>query len=141
MYLDTSVVVKLYVAEPDSAECEVQLDGGGLVSSELLFGEFYSALLAKERGGLIRAAQREEAWLQFAEHVAGRRIHLLPLDGEVVREARAIMAATHPTVPLRTLDALHLATFRTVDAGPLFSKDQRMNAAARHLRLPVVGET
>ena len=27
-----------------------QLDGGGLVSSELLLGEFYSALLAKERG-------------------------------------------------------------------------------------------
>lgn len=139
MYLDTSVVVKLYVAEPDSAECEAQLDGGGLVSSELLLGEFFAALLAKERGGEISALERGHIWRLFESHVAEQRIHLLPLDGGVVREARAIMAATHPAVPLRTLDALHLATFRTVDASPLFSKDQRMNAAARHLRLPVVG--
>jgi predicted nucleic acid-binding protein len=45
----------------------------------------------------------------------------------------------HPAVPLRTLDALHLATFHAVSAGPLFSKDKRMNAAARRLHLPVVG--
>ena len=37
------------------------------------------------------------------------------------------------------LDVIHLATFRVVSAGPLFSKDKRMNAAARRLHLPVVG--
>ena len=139
MYLDTSVVVKLYVAEPDSAECEARLDGSGLVSSELLLGEFFSALLAKERDKEISAAERGRIWALFESHVAERRIHLLALDGEVVRDARALMAEVHPAVPLRTLDALHLATFRAVSAGPLFSKDKRMNAAARRLPLPVVG--
>jgi predicted nucleic acid-binding protein len=139
MYLDTSVAIKLYVAEPDSAECEAMLDGSGLVSSELLLGEFYAALLAKERASLISMAQREEAWAMFESHVAERRIHLLALDGAVVRDARALMAEVHPAVSLRTLDALHLATFRAVNAGPLFSKDKRMNAAARRLHLPVAG--
>jgi predicted nucleic acid-binding protein len=140
MYVDTSVVVKLYVIESDTAECEAVIVGHSLASSELLRAEFYSALLAKERAREMDEATRERVWSRF-NHDLQDRIHLLPLDGAVVREARAIMAATHPAVPLRTLDALHLATFRTVDAGPLFSRDQRMNAAARHLRLPVAGGT
>jgi hypothetical protein len=37
------------------------------------------------------------------------------------------------------LDALRHAAFRAVSAGPLFSKDNRMNTAARRLHLPVVG--
>jgi predicted nucleic acid-binding protein len=139
MYIDTSVAVKLYVAEPDSAECEARLDGSGLVSSELLLGEFFSALLAKERGGHISETERERIWELFESHITEQRIHLLALDGEVVRDARELMAEVHPAVPLRMLDALHLATFRAVSAGPLFSKDQRMNAAARRLHLLVVG--
>ena len=138
MYLDTSVAVKLYVAEPDSSECEARLDGSGLVSSELLLGEFFAALLAKERDKEISAAERGRIWELFKSHIAEQRIHLLVLDGEVVRDARKLMAEVHPAVPLRTLDALHLATFRAVSAGPLFSKDKRMNAAARRLHLPVV---
>ena len=48
MYLDTSVVVKLYVPEPDSGDCERVVAGRRIVSSELLYAELWSALLAKE---------------------------------------------------------------------------------------------
>ena len=138
MYLDASVVVKLYVAEPDSAECESRLDGGGQVSSDLLRLEFFSALLAKERDKEISAAERGLIWDLFESHVQERRIELIPLDGEIMRDALELMARVHPEVPLRTLDAIHLATFGSVSAGPLFTRDRRMNAAARRLRLPVV---
>ena len=49
MYLDTSVLVKRYVAEPDSDEVDEVVVGFTLVSSELALGEVWSALLAKER--------------------------------------------------------------------------------------------
>jgi predicted nucleic acid-binding protein len=42
-------------------------------------------------------------------------------------------------VPLRTLDALHLATFGAIEAGPLFSLDRRMVAAAKLLGFATVG--
>jgi predicted nucleic acid-binding protein len=58
---------------------------------------------------------------------------LIPLDGLIVREAAEIMAKVHPRVPLRTLDALHLATFAGIESGPLFSLDRRMVEAARML--------
>ncbi len=138
MYLDASVVVKLYVAEPDSAECESRLDGGGQVSSDLLRLEFFSALLAKERDKEISAAERGLVWDLFESHVREQRIQLVPLDGEIMRDALELMARVHPDVPLRTLDAIHLATFGSVSAGPLFTRDKRMNAAARRLHFPVV---
>jgi predicted nucleic acid-binding protein len=43
------------------------------------------------------------------------------------------MLRVHPHVPLRTLDAIHLATFQSVVAGPIFTKDKRMLAAAKLL--------
>jgi len=45
----------------------------------------------------------------------------------------------HPNVPLRTLDALHLATYLSVETGPLFTKDIRMRQAAARLGLSLAG--
>jgi len=44
-----------------------------------------------------------------------------------------MVARVHPHVRLRTLDAIHLATFAGLEAGPLFSRDKRMQAAAKLL--------
>jgi predicted nucleic acid-binding protein len=63
----------------------------------------------------------------------------MKLSGETVRDAVEIMQQVHPGVPLRTLDALHLATYQNVIAGPLFSKDRRMLDAARLLGFPLAG--
>lgn len=56
-----------------------------------------------------------------------------------LRLRTAVMAEVHPAVPLRTRDAIHRATLRSAGAGSLFSKDKRMDSAARRLNLPVVG--
>ena len=48
------------------------------------------------------------------------------------------MLEVHPHVPLRTLDAIHLATYLSVITGPLFTKDARMRDAARLLEIPLV---
>jgi predicted nucleic acid-binding protein len=138
MYLDTSVVVKLYTREADSAACDKLVEGHRLVSSELLYTELWSALLAKERSGALTSEQRMRVWELFEHHLLDEVIELLRLDAVVVRDAAEIMAMVHPKVPLRTLDAIHLATFANVETGPLFSRDKRMVDAARALGLRIV---
>jgi predicted nucleic acid-binding protein len=137
MYIDTSVAVKLYTREPDSDECESLVADAGIVSSELLVGELASALFAKERAGQIATVQRERVWSLFEEHAADGTIWLVALNGHLVRAAVEVMAEVNPHVPLRTLDALHLATFLGIEAGPLFTRDRRMLDAARRLNLPL----
>ena len=138
MYLDTSVLVKRYVAEPDSDHVDEVVVGFTLVSSELALGEVWSALLAKERNKVLSVAARESAWKAFLEDVDEGVLRLIPLDGVMIREANEIMLRVHPHVPLRTLDAIHLATFGSVITGPIFTKDKRMVAAAKLLGFATV---
>jgi predicted nucleic acid-binding protein len=137
MYLDTSVLVKLYVNEPDSVACDGIARGHSLVSSDLAYGEVLSALLANERAKRLTSDERALAWSRFLEDQENGKLHFVPLNGILVQEAAELMEEVHPHVPLRTLDAIHLATFLSVDAGPLFTKDKRMLEAARRLNLPL----
>lgn len=139
MYLDTSVAVKLLIPEPDSNECELVVAGQGFFCSELLIGELWSAALAKERSGQIRSSDRQQIGQRFEDLLADGAIQLVPLNGIIVRAATEVMTEVHPHVPLRTLDAIHLATYLSVDAGPLFTRDRRMLDAARRLNIPLAG--
>lgn len=138
MYLDTSVLVKRYVAEPDSDHVDEVMVGFTLVTSELALGEVWSALLAKERNKVLSVAAREQAWGAFLGDVEGGVMRLIPLDGVMIREANEMMLRVHPQVPLRTLDAIHLATYDSVTTGPIFTKDKRMIAAAKLLGFATV---
>ena len=138
MYLDTSVLVKRYVAEPDSDQVDEIVVGFTLVSSELALGEVWSALLAKERNTSLAAKDREAAWKAFLEDIDKGVLRLIPLDGVMIREANEMMLRVHPQVPLRTLDAIHLATFGSVITGPIFTKDKRMLSAAKLLGFATV---
>jgi predicted nucleic acid-binding protein len=133
MYLDTSVAVKLFIPEPDSDECELIVGGFGFFSSELLVTELWSAVLGKERGKFISARSRELIWQRFADLRREGWVQLVPLNGVILQEAVEVMAQVHPNMPLRSLDAIHLATYLSVDAGPLFTRDKRMREAARKL--------
>lgn len=139
MYLDTCVLAKLFIREPDSEDCINLISGSAVVSSELAHGEIFSTLLRKERSGEITPTIRESLWAEFERQVSNESIYLARLDGAVIRQAREVMLAVHPHVPLRTLDAIHLATYLSVITGPLFTKDRRMQDAAKLLNIPLVG--
>ena len=138
MYLDSSVLVKRYVSEPDSDQVDEVIVGFTLVSSDLAMGEVWSALLAKERDKSITATTRAAAWQAFLSDVEEGVLRLIPLDGVMIREANEIMLRVHPHVALRTLDAIHLATYDSVVTGPIFTKDKRMLAAAKLLGFATV---
>src|SRR2546428_9139239 len=106
MYLDSCVLAKLLVTEPDSEACEAKIAGSVIVSSELTYGEIFSTLLRKEREKHITLAQREAAWTEFGRLLAEETIYLAVLDGAIARKAKDVMLEVHPHVPLRTLDAI-----------------------------------
>jgi predicted nucleic acid-binding protein len=138
MYLDSCVLAKLLVVESDSEACASKVAGSVLVSSELSYGEVFSMLLRKEREKQITQTQREAAWAEFERMLREQILFLAVLDGAVARKAKDVMLEVHPHAPLRTLDAIHLATYLSVLTGPLFTKDKRMRDAARMLEIQLI---
>ncbi len=138
MYLDSCVLAKLFITESDSEACVAKVTGSVIVSSELTYGEFFSVLLRKEREREISSSQRELLWSEFERQIREESIYLAVLDGAIARKAKDVMLEVHPHVPLRTLDAIHLATYLSVLTGPFFTKDRRMRDAARMLEIALV---
>lgn len=142
MYLDSAIIVKLLVDEPESDFFIDALIGQPLTSSELAITEVLSALNGKERNELITAAQRKVAWEQFHERVRTGEIELQPLTEIVLKKAVHILERCHPRVPLRSLDAIHTAACDLSQDFPLCTTDKRMREAAAALGIPIfpVGE-
>ena len=147
MYLDTCVLVKLISHEPDSEAWHGLVLGHPVVTSELAVAEVRSALLAKERAGRILPRIRTECWRLFQEKLRDQEFVLLPLDRRVAERAGGVIEQCHPRVPLRTLDALHVATAELHGGEAMVSSDQRVRDACELLGLllaplpPAVGST
>lgn len=137
MYLDTSVMVKLFAPEPDSEFYGKLTDGQAVCSSVLSYTEFWSALLGRERAGKITAGQRQRAWAAFDGNVMSDVIELLPMGPAIYKRANRIIEVCHPKVPLRSLDALHLASADQSQDWPLVTGDKRMRDAAELLGFPL----
>lgn len=124
LYLDSSAIVKLVVAEPETDALLAFLGGWpNRVSSALARVE---VLRAVSRSGVSPQVRRR------ALRVLAR-IALVEVDEPV------LAAATRLGPPaLRTLDALHLATARSLDGlAGVVTYDQRLAGAARRLRVRV----
>ncbi len=141
MYLDSAIIVKLLTEEEDTAFFQRALQGQILGSSELSHPEVFSALLCKERTRRISRSQRTMAWSLFNERVALKQIEIVPVDIGAFGKARQILEACHPRVPVRTLDAIHLAACDLSQDFPLCTTDRRMREAASLLKIPLFPET
>ena len=137
MYLDTAILMKLLVREPDSAHYVRLADGQIAVSSQIVLTECFSALLRKEREGAISVAHRRRAWTQVERDVAGGRLGLVPISASLLVSANAILASCHPAIALRSLDAIHLASARECQSWPLCTNDARLRRAANRLAIPL----
>ena len=141
MYLDTGILVKLLTPEPESAWFERELRGHAMTTSELALAEIKSALLAKERNKAISREQRRRAEAKLSEMIEGEILQFRNLNNRVLKKAAQVMEACHPGVPLRALDALHVASCDLAQEFPLCTTDARMHAAARAIYIPVFPET
>ena len=124
VYLDSSALVKLVVAEPESTALRLYLvDHRERVSSALAHVEVCRA---------VRRKGASEAALRRAAQVLAR-IGLVAVDEPLLRDA----AALSPT-GLHSLDAVHLATALSLDGlDAVVTYDRRFDAAASEAGLAV----
>lgn len=123
VYLDSSAIVKLVVAEPGSTALRTFLRR---------HAERVSCALAVVE--VTRAVRRQG---KPAEDRASRvlgRVRLLSIDHALLQQAAALDVAL-----LRSLDAIHLASARTLGDDLVFvvTYDRRMSEAAVALGMPV----
>lgn len=138
MYLDTCIIAKLYLPEPDSDTVQQRVQGGKtLVCSELAIPEFSSVLARKLREGALTDLECDRIWQLFSGHVRESGLGLLPLSRAELEDAAGLIRTCRNIASLRTLDAIHLATCQRFRAYPLFTTDTVMRQAAEHLSIPV----
>jgi predicted nucleic acid-binding protein len=137
VYLDTSVAVPLFVAEPSSDQvdrwfsvCDVPV-----VSSDWIIAEFASALSIKERSGALAAKDAKVAWRNF-ETFFQSGLRVMPVSRDAYTAA-AKMAREHAH-GLRAGDALHLAAALEMGVHTIATLDAVMTANAKRLKMKVV---
>jgi predicted nucleic acid-binding protein len=140
MYLDSAIIVKLLVREPESDWFVRNLSGHSFDSSELALVEVCAAFLFKERAGDITPRERAAAVEKFQLMLEDESILLLPLNRRVIERARAIQLTCHPQIPLRTLDALHVATCDLHHGGKMSATDGRIRSACKQLGIALTPE-
>src|SRR5262245_8951967 len=106
-YLDSSALVKRYVAEGGSCWVRALCLSELIVISLLTTAELASALARRTREGRMTSLQRDLLFERFLTDIPDYEV--LELDQPVIRGAARLLLTHPPSVRLRTLDALHLS--------------------------------
>lgn len=134
VYLDTSALAKIYVAEPESAVLEAALLGRrDLVVSDLAVTELTSLLMRRVREGDLARAAAGELYRAIGRDLVKGEFRRVELTADAHREAERLLLVLGSRIPLRAGDALHLSLATLGRARTLLTFDQRMIAAARAL--------
>jgi hypothetical protein len=135
LYIETSALLRI-VLEHDAGLRAALASAGKLVASALTFVEAERGLARAARDQRIDPAQRREGqrWVR----AVAKSCDTMALDADVLDRARG----EFPAEPIRTLDALHLATAliwdETFGELTIASCDERVRANAAALGLPLV---
>ena len=136
VYLDSSALAKLYVPEPESDSLDAFLrERRDLMISELSITEVISAVARRRREGVLDSEKANEIRNTLLSDA--KSFLRLDLSPAVHREAETLLLSAEK-IPLRTLDALHIALARLIGASRIVTFDVRMAEAARLHGLGVV---
>jgi uncharacterized protein with PIN domain len=137
-YWDTSTLVKLYAQEADSAAFEdYALNAPAkAVTSRITLYEARATFQRKEAESILQPGCAQKLYSQLKQDVAAGELRLMELGADVEREYGQVLSQCcqpTPSIPLRTLDALHLASARVAGETDPVATDKRMRDAARRL--------
>jgi predicted nucleic acid-binding protein len=137
VYVDTSVLVSLFLNEPHSVAAAewYARETSELVAAAWCIPEFASALGIKQRTGAIDSQQARGAWRRF-ERMAAADLRLLPLaPTDFHRAAELVLDAASA---LRAGDALHLACAEAAGTKYMATLDDVLGRNARRLKIKPV---
>jgi predicted nucleic acid-binding protein len=136
-YIETSALLRVLLE--GEASLLPALSGEGLVSSALTFVEAARAIARAKRERRLTAREAREAERQLAAFE--RSCDIVAVDNEVLRRARE----PFPVEPVRSLDAIHLASVRVLDdelgGVEVVSCDERVRRNAEALGFRLVPPT
>jgi predicted nucleic acid-binding protein len=144
-YWDTSCLVKLYAPEADSAVFKAHVvNGATVVTCEIARMELWATLCRKEAEGGLDARGARKALEAYDADVAAGQIVVETINAAVTAEYETIIEKFHgqiPALPLRTLDAIHLASAKVSGESEVIATDKRLRDAALVLGFSVYPPT
>ena len=135
-YLDTSVLAAYYCPEPLSGEAEkviIRSKRPGI--SSLTEVELASAIARKIREKNLSPEDGNKIFNQFQTHLTESLYNLISVEDRHYRTAKNWILQF--SVPLKTLDALHLA-LASADNLTLLTADRQLDLAAKHFVIKAV---
>jgi uncharacterized protein len=136
-YIDTSALAKRYLHEAGSDKFDAFLGRMTSVSiSRLIVVELHCLLRRRRRNREIDADIERKAAAAFEEDVAHGFLEVHPLEDQHAIRARDLLNRL-ATLPLRTLDALHLAVATGINAAIIATADDTFAIPAADLQFSV----
>jgi uncharacterized protein len=134
-YVDTSALAKRYINEAASEQVEAFLaEQSLLIVTSLTRAEMRSLIARRRRQNELAAVLEAQVFASFLDdirqgYLVEHQLAAAMLDGAVN------LIEQLPTVPLRTLDAVHLAAAQQLGAERIATADATMRDAAVELGL------
>ncbi len=137
VYVDTSALLKRYITEADSDEFDAFfMSRTPLAISRLTLVEMRCALARRRQNGEIAATLEIQVMDEIRTDIQDGALAVHPIsDDQVVHALHLLDQVT--TLPLRTLDALHLSVARCIHADEFATADRNQADAANALGLTV----
>ena len=132
-YIDTSALAKWYLPEPGSdAFVDFIRRQDSAAISRLTAVELRCLLARRRRAGDIMVQHERDAWSTFEADILAGHLHVEALsDWHAITALHLLGQLQH--LPLRTLDAFHLAIARSLAVGVVATADRVMARAAEAL--------
>lgn len=141
-FWDTSALLKLYLAEADSALFESwALAFSELVTAFIGKHEARTAFRRKEAQGVIPAGEEDVCWQRFCRDIQTGRIQVIPESPQLeLTFGRILDQCLYLAPPLfvRTNDALHLAAAKVAGETDFVTADARQAATTTVIGLKVM---
>lgn len=136
VYADTSALVKRYLEEPFSAEFDALLQQSTMAISRLSVVELRCALARRRRNREIDALRENRINAELAVDIQNGALRVGGIGDEHFAAAYHLIGRL-ADIPLRTLDALHLAAAEQLAVSAFATADETQAEAAAALGFTV----
>ena len=138
IYFDTSALAKWYLPEEQSNEVEKYIqEHGPVVISELTLVEMRNLLARHRQEGNLDSSTEIKVFATFEEDIRQKFLICQPLTDGLARGAVNLLSVLSD-LPLRMIDAMHLAIAKEIQTDVLATADPVMANAGEKLGLSVV---
>ncbi len=141
VYVDTSVIVKLYIREPWSREAADWIRDNNEAIPKTIFHEleFENAVRLKQFRHELKEREAEKIFERFRRHESSGIYYSPHINwAEAFTEARGLSKKHTKNIGSRTLDIIHVALAFSIGASRFFTFDEKQSLVADAAGLKII---